>query len=140
MAALTLALHDWNSAATPVMADMNDPSLDVENFGNRTKGGRDEMRASLAKMKAGLPSLTDLALDQVLRDIVGSYDDKMTAIDALAVAVKVSDYDLSTLPLDSGSMPSTAKAGRVPKTHRSGRPFLSVDDVNACELAMEVFG
>ena len=137
MTALNVALLQWNTAAATVMADMNDPALDVTNFGNRTVDGRDNMRASLESMKASLSSRIDPALRQVLSEIVGSYDDKMTAIDDLAVAAQTSDYVAFDGALALWQRGIDRQKAALPGLVDAARPFLSTDEVEVWQRLVD---
>lgn len=123
----------WNNAATPVAADMNDPALSVEHFGERTKSDRAKMRTSLAAMDAAIATAIDPALGDVLHEIVGSYTDKMTGIDDLAVAAKTSDYAAFEAALRQWQNGIDRQREALPQLLEAVRPYLSPEELSDWE-------
>ena len=125
------AVLRWNDAAGRVMADLNDPSHAIENFGRRTNADRHELHTSLAAMKASISSDIDADVREVLTEVIDSYNDKLTGVDRLAVAAKKLDYKGAEAAMARWQRGIDRQMAALPKLGEAARPFMSDADYQA---------
>jgi hypothetical protein len=133
---LGAAVGAWNNAATPVMADMNDPTLDVEHCAERTATDRASMRKSVAAMEASIGVGADRALVTAVREMIGSYADKMTAVDGVALAGAASDPVAMEAALSTWKSANSRRQAALPPLLEAARPFLTAAEISGWERAL----
>jgi len=129
------AVLAWNKAATPVAADINDPTLDVEHFGERTAKDRAKMTTSLAAMRAAIAVGADGALVAAVREMIGSYEWKMSAIDGVIAAVQLSDQGAMEAALSLWGIADGKRYQAAPALLEAARPYLMPAEIAEWERA-----
>jgi hypothetical protein len=133
---LGAAQLDWNKTAALIMADMNDPTLDVEHFWERTANDRVKLREVVAAMWAAIDADADAAFVAAVREDIGSYADKMTAVDAVALAGMKSDPVAMEAALSKWQSANTRRQAAMPALLKAARPYLTPAEISGWEQTL----
>jgi hypothetical protein len=120
------AVLAWNNAASPVMVAFD--TLDPDNpsgFGDRTAADRALMHDALSQMQSAIDPAADAAFNAALRKLVGTYEDKLEAMDALAVAFEVDDFDAGAAAFDKWEAAISGQRTAASELLAASRFFLS---------------
>ena len=136
MERLNAAVVQWNEAAKPVMADMDDPTLDVPGFGGRTASDRATMRASIEAMEAAIAPGTNAEFAAAVREVIASYRDKIEVIDGFVVAVAESDSSGMDAALGTWEAAIARQRRALSAFLEAARPYLTPAEISTWEQVL----